>query len=563
MRRRHPAGPDPLDVIWPSHIKFYPDYAEVGDRVVRSYAVTGYPREVHGGWFEPLLGFPNPIALVIRSAPVDSGDAVKSMSRRMIWHRGAAEADRVQGRIGRAEQLVALDDADKVRLDLAKGETRMIEVGLTVLLWAPTLDALDQSTRMFESLAQGMMLVVRPLRYQQQAGLRQMLPLGEPVDKVREMDSRAWATLFPFSARDVIHPHGQVMGVNPYSQSLIIADRFQLASPHSITIGWSGAGKSFAAKLEALHSRYRGWAISIIDPEGEYRWLENSGARVHRLGAKGPNSGLPYDPFTVGHVDDPEESTREIDFLLRFLRRLSPELTNEFGSLVHDAVWRIVKRHRERFSLDSVDGLLTMNLLVEELGHDNRRASERLDMVWQRWQMAVGVPSLLAPSQRFEVFDFSRVAEGMKGAVYLALTEWLLRCMGRETIPHLIIFDEAWHLLNDDESAAYLEQLFRRARKWGTALSLLSQDIGDFTRNRAAEVCLRNAPMVLLLRQHPESVAEVAELLRLHDGEIDIVSQAGPGEGLLLLGDDHLPIRIIASHHEQAMMAKNWGGEAS
>ncbi len=564
MRRRQRSEPDPLDIIWPSYVKIHPDHVEVGNQVVRCFTIIGYPREVGAGWFEPILGFPHPLSIAIQSAPVDNGAVVRSLSRRMIWHRGAAEADRAQGRVSRAEQLVALEDAERVRFDLAKGETRMIEVGLTIALWAPNLGALDESTRLFESLAQGMMLVVRQLTYQQEVGLRQVVPLGGPPDKVREMDSRAWATLFPFSSRDVIHPQGQVLGVNPSSRSFIVADRFQLASPHSITIGWSGAGKSFAAKLEALRSRYRGLAVTVIDPEGEYRWLQQVGAHLYRLGGRDNTAAFPFDPFSIsGHAMD--EIAREIDFLLRLLRRLSSELMDEFGSIVHDAIWRAVGRRRGRFSPDSTDESVRFDDLLMEVQSDSRRARDRLSVVWQRWQMAVGSQGSSMEPGPFEVFDFSRLGDAMKGPGYLALTEWLVRRMGQESGRRLIIFDEAWHLLNDGQSATYLEELFRRARKWDTALSLLSQDIGDFTRSRAAEVCLRNAPMVLLLRQHPESVAEVTELLRLHEGETQVIAQASPGEGLLLLGDDHIPVQIIASPRERALLTAEAGvrGEVS
>lgn len=553
MRRIHPRQADALEAVWPSHVRLLPGYAEVGEQYARSYTIVGYPREVHPGWFEPLIGFPHPVSIAWLSAPIDTGEAVKSMSRRMIWHRGAADADRIQGRVGRADRIVALEDAETLRLDLAKGEIRMIEVGLTITLWASNLEDLENSSRLFESLAQSMMLGIRLLRYQQQIGLRRVLPLGEPADKVREMDSRAWATLFPFSSRDAVHPAGQVLGLNPLSRSFVIVDRFQLASPHSITIGWSGAGKSFAAKLEALRSRYRGWAVTVVDPEGEYASLEAVGANVWKLGGqKNGQAGFPFDPFSVGTYEEAEEENRETDFLLRWLGRLAPELMSEFGNLVHDALWRVFARRQQQFSPDS-QVHLDVGVLIDEVGRDSHRAGNRLQMAHQRWSLAMGESRRGSPEQ-FEVFDLHRLADGMKGAAYLALTEWLMRRMGRESNKRLIIFDEAWHLLNDGQSASYLEELFRRARKWGTAVSLLSQDIGDFTRNRAAEVCLRNAPMVLLLRQHPESVAEVAQLLRLHTGEVEIIESAGLGEGLLLLADDHLPLRIIASKKEQQLL---------
>lgn len=547
---------DPLDMVWPSHVKIFSDHVEVGEHVTRSYTIVGYPREVYPGWFEPVLSFSDPLVITFCSAPVDAVVAAQAVRRRMIWHRGAADADRVQGRLGRADRQVALDDAETMRLDLAKGDLKLLEVAVTVTLWAPDLGALDRSSRLFESLCYSLMCIPRQLRYQQDVGLRRGLPLGDAPQNPREMDSRAWSTLFPFSSRDVMHTSGQVLGINPASRSFVIVDRFLLASPHSITIGWSGAGKSFAAKVEALRSRYRGWAVTIVDPEGEYVPLARAGASVWDLGNTGGESaGMPYDPFWLPQAAD-EEGTRRADFLLRLLHRLAPELMERHGHEVHDAVWRVVHQRSVKFSpMGSADnGFWTV---LEELGRLNAPARDRLELVHRRWVSVFGPGSELGSgrtSAELEIFDFSHLAEGMKGAAYFALTEWLMRRMEGSARRRLIIFDEAWHLLNDAESAAYLEELFRRARKWGTALSLLSQDIGDFTRNRAAQVCLRNAPLVLLLRQHPQSVAEVGELLRLNEGEVQIIESSGRGEGLLLLGEAHVPIRVVASLLEKRLI---------
>lgn len=557
LRRIHDSGDrDPLDAVWPSHIRLLPRHAEVGDLFASSYAVVGYPREVQPGWFEPLIGFREPITVVVRSAPIEMREVVKSLNRRMIWQRGALDADRSQGRLGRAEDSVALEDAEVVRKDLARGTARMMEVGITITVWASTLEELERNGRLLESLAQGMMMALRPLRYQQVIGLRRLLPLGEPMDKVREMDSRAWATVFPLSSRDVVHPGGQVLGINPVSHSLVVVDRFQMASPHSITIGWSGAGKSFFSKLEVIRARYRCLPVTIVDPEGEYRWMANLGAKLWSIGGPGERHAFPYDPFEIARDEERDEMERQCDFLIRLLERLSPPLMDEFGSAIHDVIWRQASG-TPRFSPDRAVRL-TIEELLEQLGQENRRAAERLSVVWSRWRHSVGSPPDTPHGEPFEVFDFSRVSEGMKGPVYLALTEWVMRRMGRESGRRLVVFDESWRLLTDDKTAPYLEELFRRARKWQTALSLVSQDIGDFVRNRAAEVCLRNAPMVLLLRQHPESVAEVTELLRLHEGEVEMVASAGPGEGLLILADDHVPLKVIASPRE-VLLLENGG----
>ncbi len=525
----------------------------MGSRWLRSYTVVGYPRVVRPGWFEPMFSLRFPVTLVLSMAPVDNDQAVKSLNRRLVWSLGAHQAAQASGRLEAADAQTAREDAEKTRTEVARGETRLLEIGLTVTVWGRSPEELEDHCRLLESLCQSLLMVVRSLRFQQIVGLRRLGPLGAPADKVREMDSLAWGTVFPFSSREVLHERGQVMGLNPHSQSLIVVDRFRLASPHSITIGWSGGGKSYAAKLEAVRSRYRGLAVSVIDPEGEYAVLERVGAQIWRIGDVHP-PGLPFDPFVVG-PGTWEDRERQADFLVRLLTRLSPELMGDYGALVQDAIWSAVQGSRRFASMAPVASAITPQQFEAALAKSNPSAAARFSRAYARWQSVVG-PAPPPVSNRFAVYDLSRLTEQMKSAVYLALGEWTLRGLDGEG-RQLVIFDEAWHLLTDSDSARYLEELFRRARKRGAAIALVTQDVSDFVRSRSAEVCLRNAPLVWLFRQHAESLHELGQLLHLHVGELERVAQAGIGEGLMIVGEDHVPFRVVASPYEHAWLAQS------
>lgn len=543
---------DRLDLLWPDSIRVRPGEVAVGARWARSFEVVGYPRTVTPGWFEPLLRFPRPLTVHMYSAPVSNDEALGRMRRRILWSRGIEEAGRTRGRLTDPAREAAVDDAEQMRRDIVRGETRMVETAITLTLWAGRIEDLDVASQLLETLCRGMLMVIRLLRYRQIDGLARTIPLGSAPAYVREMDSRAWATLFPFASDDVIHAHGQVMGINPGTRSLVIVDRFELPSPHSVTVGWSGAGKSFAAKLEAIRSRYRRVAVTIVDPEGEYTDLEALGARVWRIGDP-EAGGFPYDPFRIGQGATAAEIERQTDFLMRFLYRVDRDFMESWRPVVGEAVWSLIGARRgDTVFRPQNSPLCTAESLVAEIGRIRPTARPLAESAIFRWRRVAGTPPGGDPgSVDFQVFDLSRLTAPFKAAAYLALAELTIRRMGQD-VPRLVIFDEAWNLLAEADTAVYLEELFRRARKWDTALSLITQDIGDFVRSQAAEVCLRNAPIVLLMRQHPESLAQMQELMRLHEGEVELLARAGPGEGLLLVGDDHIPLKVVAAPGEMA-----------
>ncbi|MCY0881481.1 MAG: DUF87 domain-containing protein, partial [Firmicutes bacterium] len=545
-----------VDGIWPESLEIFPASVRLGSLWARSFTVAAYPGVVEPNWFAPLLQLAFPMTLAVYSSPLATAEAMQHLHKRLLFHRGLQQAAKKLGYLADPEQEAAIEDAERLRKEMTRGDMKLLETALCITIWAESAEMLEERSAQLMSLASGMMVLLRGMRYQQEVGLSRTLGWQDPPPLRREMDSAAWAMLFPYASAEVIHPGGQLWGVNPQNRSLVMINRFHLASPHSITIAWSGAGKSFFAKLEALRASYHGLPVYILDPEGEYRQLDQMGAKIWSIGAAS-SPAFPYDPLQLPHALNPEELDRQLDFLLRFLIRLLPEEQDAIKKEIPPILWKWCRPDSSPQKEAATFDLTALNRpsgqVMDILARDCPQLAERLQPAVQRWRLLTGDVSsssaAAVSSNRQQVFDLSRLTERMKNVAYFALVEWIMRQVDR-TGQRLVIFDEAWHLLNDPEIAVYLEELFRRARKRGTALHLITQDIGDFTRSRSAEVCLRNAPTILLLRQHPESVQEVARLLRLNPGEIQVITQAQRGEGLLMVAEDHVPLHIVASDAE-------------
>lgn len=526
-----------LDLLYPDAVRVHAGELEVGTRWFRGFVAIGYPRQVTPGWLLPLLEFPRPLVLALYTQPLPPGTAMADLNRRLTWQRGSEAANQRLGRLTNPHQETAIEDAERLRRALARGDTRMLEVGLYLGLWAESREELERATELLEGITQSMLLVIRRLRFQQLAGFRRLLPLGD-VGRGREMDSQAWSTLFPLASQDLADPEGQIWGINPATRSLLVVDRFRYPSPHSVTIGWSGAGKSYWAKLDAIRSRFRGWEVAVVDPEGEYRSLAKMGATVVTVGES--QNGLDFDPFSLE-----EEWEWQVDFIGRLCRRLVRGFDERHERAWVRAAWRILALEDTPYRPCET---ARFPAVQAELAERDAEAAELMAVAQAKWRRLVGARAL-GGTPPFAVYDLHAVPPGDRGAVYLALAEMLARQTQRGR-RRLVIFDEAWHLLNQPETAPYLEELFRRARKWNTALSLLTQDFGDFVRSAAAEVCLRNAPLVVLLRQHAEGLAQLAAALKLHEGELEYLHAAGPGEGILVAGDQHVRLKVWAAPGE-------------
>jgi conjugal transfer ATP-binding protein TraC len=72
--------------------------------------------------------------------------------------------------------------------------------------------------------------------------------------------------------------------------------------------------------------------------------------------------------------------------------------------------------------------------------------------------------------------------------------------------PTAIVIDEAWDLLKGTGTAAFIEGVVRRARKYTGALITGTQSMQDYKANPAASVCLENSDFRIFLAQKPESI---------------------------------------------------------
>lgn len=70
----------------------------------------------------------------------------------------------------------------------------------------------------------------------------------------------------------------------------------------------------------------------------------------------------------------------------------------------------------------------------------------------------------------------------------------------------LLIIDEAWELLNDPMMAKALEALYRKARKYGAAIVIVTQSIADLYRSENAQAISENSAWQFILQQKAESI---------------------------------------------------------
>ena len=121
----------------------------------------------------------------------------------------------------------------------------------------------------------------------------------------------------------------------------------------------------------------------------------------------------------------------------------------------------------------------------------------------------------------------------------------------------MLIIDEAWSLMQYEDSAKFLLGLVKRARKYYLGVTTITQDVEDFLKNDYGKPIITNSSMQLLLKQAPAAVKILSKIFNLTEGEEYVLLNSGVGQGLFFAGMKHVAVQVIASYTEDKIVTTN------
>lgn len=534
----------------------------------RTFFVSGYPRFVEPNWLEPLISFEHSLTVSMFIYPTKSTGILDNLKRKIAEMEATIETDLERGRVIDPAVTVALDDARELQEQLVKGAERFFEYSLYVTSPAQTKEELENTSALLESTLGSISITARPAVLQMQDGFNSTLPLcQDALYLTHNMDTTSLATTFPFTSSELTAPEGIIYGINEHNDSLIIFDRFSQENFNSLVFATSGAGKSYFVKLEILRSLMLGTEVIVIDPEREYFELAQAAGGDYINFST--NSPVKINPFDLPEVADrgEDELGRKILSLIGFFKLVLGELNPNETALLDRALnstYRlkgITGGNKTQTYLPSSAMPLMEDLYKVLIGMEDPISSS-LAMRLERFIKGslagiFSAPSNLQIQNPLTIFSVRDLPEQLRPlAIYLIL-DYVWTKIRHSLKKRILVVDEAWYMMKFQDSASFLVEMVKRARKYYLGVTVINQDVEDFLMKDQGKMIISNSSMQVLLKQAPSSIEKLGQVFNLSQGEKRLLLTAGVGRGLFFAGNAHVAMRVVASDEEHKLITTN------
>lgn len=553
------------DVIAPAAFKVDPTFLILNETYVRTLFVVTYPRYISLGWFTPIINLNTALDIGMFFYPVKPEVILKQLKNKV----GALEAqiftDAEKGAPRDPITETALRDIEELRDSLSQGTEHFFQFALYVTIYGKEKKDLDKLTEDVEALFGGKLIYTKRAFYQTEQGFNSTVPLGNDELMITfNMNSSPVASSFPFMSADLTSDNGILFGVNRHNNSLILFDRFSMQNANYIVFATSGAGKSYTVKLEILRSLMMGTEVIVIDPEMEYKHLSDAvGGTYINVSLASDAKINPFDlPRAVGEQVSTEDIIRSAVITVKgLLRIMLQNITPQEDSILDRALLETYAKKdiTADADLSTVEAPIIQDFVEVLEGMEGTK-----DIVIRLKKFTEGTfsglfnsPTTVTMKNILVTFSVRDLEDELRPLAIYAIVNYIWNVVRSERKKRILVIDEAWWLMQNEDSAKFIFALVKRCRKYYLGVTTITQDVNDFLRNPYGQAIVTNSAMQLLLKQSPAAVDNIAKTFLLTEGEKFLLLECGVGEGIFFAGNKHAAIKVVASYAEDQIVTTN------
>lgn len=555
----------------------------LGSANLRVLTIVGFPGATTPGILDDLNRLPFSYRWSTRAIMLDKTDATKLLTRiRRQWFAKRKSIGAILKEVMTNEASTLLDtdahnkalDADAALQELGSDQIGQAFVTATITVWDGAANAADEKLRLVEKVVQGRDFTCMIETVNAVEAWLGSLP-GHVYANVRQppVSTLNLAHMIPMSAvwageaRDLHFGapplmFGKTEGSTPFRFSLHVGD-----VGHTLVVGPTGAGKSVLLALMAMQfRRYPNSQVFAFDFGGSIRAAALAmGGDWHDLGgalSDGGDQAVALQP--LAWIDDPSERGWATEWVGAILAREKVEITPEVKDHLWSALTSLASAPMQERTLTGLSVLLQSNALKRALqpyclgGSSGRLLDAEFERLGESSVQAFETEGLIGTSAAPAVlaYLFHRIGDRLDGR------------------PTLLIVDEGWLALDDDDFAGQLREWLKTLRKKNASVIFATQSLSDINGSAIAPAIIESCPTRLLLPNERAVEPQIMAIYRrfgLNDRQIELLSRATPKRDYycqsrrgnrmfeLGLGEVALAFTAASSNTDQAAIAQLLG----
>ena len=546
-----------VDIVAPASIEIKSANLKLGERFAQSYFIFSYPRYLTTGWFAPIINMDIPMDISFFIHPIEAGLILKQLRKRVTEIQAELMERESKGLVRDPALETAYSDIEELRDRLQTAQERMFKLGLYLTVYADEEKELDGIETALRSMLESKLIYIKPALYQQKEGFISTSPYcSDQLGVHVSMNTGPLSSIFPFISFDLSSNEGILYGINQHNNSLVLFDRFSMPNANMVIFAQSGAGKSYAVKLEILRSLMMGTDVIVVDPENEYELLSEAvGGSYFKMSLSSPHRINPFD-LPIPKEDEKAEDVLRSNIinLVGLMRLMLGGLTPEEDAIMDMALTETyaAKDITPESDFSKIEAPLMSDLEQVLNTMEGAESLSRRVRKYTRGTYAnfFNKPSTVKMDNGFVAFGIRDMEEGLRPMAMYIITRYIWNKIRSELKKRILVVDEAWWLMRSDDGASFLFGLVKRARKYWLGVTTITQDVNDFIRSEYGQPIITNSSLQFLMKQSPATASVVQKTFNLTDWEKELLMGAAVGEGLFFAGQKQVALKVVASPSE-------------
>lgn len=572
------------DYIAPSLMQFNRKDFQIEDDYYRILFLNNLPASLQDEFLADLCDNDFPLTTTLSVEPVAQEKALRIVKKQLTGiETNKIDAEKRAIRAGYSPETIqhsikdAHAQAETLYDDMLNKNQKMFFVTITLMVHGQSKEELEQNCSLLISKARKYTTQLQVLTEQQEEGYKMTLPFGYTSKELcveRALTTESTSIFMPFSNQELFQIGGFYYGLNQISQNLVMVNRTKMKTPSGFVLGSSGSGKSFATKREILNVLLDDdkTNILVIDPENEYgdfcRAFDGTVLKISPTSDTYINPmDMPSD-YGLDEDDDSEKTplgikkekalTKKSDYIMSIVERMistggnenTTSITPQQRTLVDQCVCAAYKNYLDNdFDPDYMPTLIDFQNELDKRKNESKDNQDVADGVayYTRGSMNVfSHKTNVHIENRLVVFNVRDLGQALRQIGLLIVFDFIWNRMvenKNKKVRTYCYCDEIHTMFKSYYSADYLNQLYKRGRKYGLVITGITQDVEDLLRSEKAKGMISNSDFIMMLNQSSENLNQLAKMLNISEMQTGFVRGADAGSGLLFAEKIIVPFR--------------------